>query len=59
LSSAYVREHVFDLRGELWALMGVFRRFLGSDGTETEQGGECGLGETRGDAASVALTPSV
>jgi hypothetical protein len=37
LGSAHVGDHALDLRAELWSPVGVFRRFLGSDGTATEQ----------------------
>ncbi len=55
LNSAYVGDQVPDLHGELWSLMGVFRRFLSPDGTETEQGVRCGVGERPGDDASMVL----
>jgi hypothetical protein len=41
LSSVDVADRVLDLRRELWALVGVFRCFFSSDGTETELAGIC------------------
>jgi hypothetical protein len=38
LSSANATHQVLHLRRELWVLVDDFRCFLGSDGTETEQG---------------------
>jgi hypothetical protein len=35
-SSVDVADRVLDLRRELWVLVGVFRCFFNSDGTETE-----------------------
>jgi hypothetical protein len=62
LSTADVAENVRHLRRELWALVGVFRRFSGSDGTETEQdwsGGSSHAGESvcrPGSVTSLSVT---